>query len=222
MPLMKYRPYRPLVLAIPRGGVPIGMHLAKALGADFDLVMVRKLRSAYSTETAIGAVDEAGNCYFPRGEGALHARDADAEDRAYIEQERTAQMALIAHRRTAWGSLLPMVCREGRTVIVVDDGLATGYTMICALKNTRAAKPARLVCAVPVGSMDARDDVARYADELVCLEWPSSFFSVSENYQHFPQLSDADVVRYLQKNRSRMDRGMNPSHGQQIAKHNQQ
>ena len=183
----------PLVLAIPRGAVPMGRIVAERLGGELDVVLVRKLGAPGNPEFAIGALDETGWSYVSE-----HAQAAGA-DPSYIEQEKQAQLQCLRQRRLEYTRLRPPVDPSKRTVIVLDDGLATGSTMIAALNSVRAKQPARLICAVPVAPLDAVQRLASYADEVVCLESPLWFYSVGQFYADFPQVSDADVMRILEE-----------------------
>lgn len=189
--LAHHRGSHPLVLAIPRGAVPMAAHLAQALGGELDIVLVRKLPAPYSDEFAVGAVDESGWVYV-----APHANLAGA-DADYLARVRREQLAEIARRRAAYTPGRTAASARGRTVIVVDDGLATGATMLAALHAVRQRAPAHLVCAVPVGSRESVALVRPAADELVCLLTPADFQAVGQFYAHFPQVEDTEVVRAL-------------------------
>ncbi|MBB5016003.1 phosphoribosyltransferase family protein [Rehaibacterium terrae] len=186
---------RPLVLAIPRGAVPMGRVLATALGGDLDVVLVRKLGAPGNPELAIGAVDEHGRVHL-----ASHAALTGA-DAAYIRRETERQLALIRDRRRRYTPDRPPLDAAGRTVIVVDDGLATGSTMIAALGAARAAGAAHLVCAVPVAARDSLERVRPLADEVVCLAAPLNFHAVGQYYDRFDQVSDEQVVALLAASR---------------------
>jgi len=186
-----YRGRRPLVLAIPRGAVPMGRVIADALGGDLDVALVRKLRAPGQPEFAVGAVDETGWAYI-----ADYAASAGA-DEGYLAREKAAQLAVLAERRATYTPARTPLDPAGRTVIVVDDGLATGATMIAALHAVRAKRPAQLVCAVPVGAPDSLRKVAPYADEVVCLAAPPDFYAVGQFYGSFPQVDDDEVRAIL-------------------------
>lgn len=189
--LQHYRGLRPLILAIPRGAVPIGALLARRLQGDLDLVMVRKLRAPGAPEFAVGAVDEKGWTYV-----APHAAAAGVTQ-AYLEEERSGQLCEMQRRRALYTPVRAPLDVAGRIAIVVDDGLATGATMIAALHAVRERKPARLVCAVPVGSHDSLEQVRPYADELVCPLVPADFRAVGQFYGAFPQVEDEQVVALM-------------------------
>ena len=189
--LMQYRGQNPLVLAIPRGAVPMAKVIANELQGDFDVVLVRKLRAPYQPELAIGSIDESGWAYI-----APHAASSGASQE-YIEAEKSAQMETIRKRRNQYTPIRPPIDPSGRIVIVIDDGLATGATMISALHGLRARHPAKLICAVPVAPPDTLKRVASMADEVVCLEAPEYFMAVGQFYRNFSQVEDDEVIDIL-------------------------
>ena len=189
--LADYRGRNPLVLAIPRGAVGMGKVLADELGGELDVVLVRKLRSPFSPEFAVGAIDESGWTYI-----ADHAARSGA-DAVYLEREKTTQLEALRKRRLQYTPARPPIDPKGRIVIVVDDGLATGASMIAALHSVRAKQPARLICAVPVAAPDSLERIEPYADEVVCLAAPAEFYAVGQFYREFPQVEDEEVVAVL-------------------------
>jgi putative phosphoribosyl transferase len=189
--LQGYRGKNPLVLAIPRGAVPMGKVLAEKLGGELDIVLVRKLRAPGSPEFAVGAVDESGWAYIANYAGEVGA------DEAYLRDEKARQLETLRKRRMEYTPHRAAHDAAGRIAIVVDDGLATGATMIAALHAVRARKPARLVCAVPVAAPESLEKVRPYADEIVCLDAPPEFHAVSQFYVSFPQVEDEEVMRLL-------------------------
>jgi predicted phosphoribosyltransferase len=189
--LEQWQGAHPLVIAIPRGAVPMGRIAAERLGGDLDIVLVRKLHAPGNPEFAIGAVDETGWTYL-----ADYAPLTGAS-REYIDREAYAESATIRRRRALYTPHRAPMSVRGRVVIVVDDGLATGATMIAALHAIRAREPKRLICAVPVGSPESVARVRGYADEVVCLQSPEYFHAVAQFYRLFPQVSDDEVVALL-------------------------
>jgi putative phosphoribosyl transferase len=189
--LASYRGQNPLILAIPRGAVPMAKLIAGQLGGEFDVVLVRKLRAPWQPELAIGSVDESGWTYIAPFAATMGA-DAD-----YIASEKKAQMETIRKRRSQYTPIRPPIDPTGRIVIVIDDGLATGATMISALHGLRERKPAKLICAVPVAPPDTLEKVRKMADEVVCLEAPEFFQAVGQFYSHFNQVEDDEVIALL-------------------------
>lgn len=183
---------KPIVLAIPRGGVEVGAAIARGLGTELDIVLSRKLRAPHQPELALGAVSETGDVYLNHFASAV----SDAGD-AYIEAERLRQLEEIAKRRALFRAVRPQADVKGRTVIVTDDGLATGATMIAALRTVRAAGAAEIIVAVPVAAPDRLDAIRPLCDRIECLVEPADFWAVGQFYRRFDQVSDERVCELL-------------------------
>jgi predicted phosphoribosyltransferase len=195
--LAAYRGRDPLVLAIPRGAVEMGAAIAAELQGELDVVLVKKLRAPGSPEFAVGAVDETGWTYV-----APHAAMAGADAR-YLEREKALELELLRKRRAQYTPARAPADPADRVAIVVDDGIATGASMIAALHAVRARKPSRLVCAVPVAPPQSIEQIRPYADEVVCLETPEAFMAVGQFYRQFPQVEDKEVVALLARHGKR-------------------
>jgi putative phosphoribosyl transferase len=195
MSLASYRGKHPLVLAIPRGGVPLGRVIADSLGGELDVVLVHKLGAPASSEVAIGSVSEDGEVTL-----GTYARELEVSE-DYLKAEIAAQTDLLHQRRAMYTPVKPPADPAGRTVLVVDDGLATGLTMIAALQAVRARKPAHLVAAVPVSPPDTLEKVRALADDTVCLHVPRDFGSVGRFYGDYSAVTDDEVVELLRPSR---------------------
>ena len=183
---------KPLVLAIPRGGVATGAVLARELGAELDVVLSRKLRAPDQPELAIGAISEDGQVHL--NPGAVEALGVTDE---YLQQEKQHQLAEIARRKQLFRSVRPEAPISGRTVIVTDDGIATGSTMMAALQTVRPQRPSQLIVAVPVAPYDCLAAFEERCDKVVCLHSPAEFWAVGQFYEDFPTVEDEQVVELL-------------------------
>ena len=177
-----------IVLALPRGGVPIGYEVAKALGAPLDVFVVRKIGLPWHEELAMGAVASGGVRVFDRNLiRVAHVSDADVE-RIADEEERE-----LERRERLYRGDRPFPDVRGKIVILVDDGLATGASMRAAVAALREDEPARIVVAVPVAAPETCDAFRTIADEIICAETPEPFQAVGLWYEDFSQTTDDDV-----------------------------
>ena len=169
----------PLVLAIPRGGVATGAVLARELGAELDVVLARKIRAPYQPEFALGAIGEDGRITLNPG-----SWDVPGVTEEYLEAERQHQLSEIERRKKLIRAVRPPARLEGRSVIVADDGIATGSTMIAA---------------APVASPDRLAEVGKWCDETVCLLTPEDFLAIGQFYDDFSPVEDDEVIRILRE-----------------------
>jgi putative phosphoribosyl transferase len=189
-----YADDRPVVLALPRGGVPVAAEVAAALKAPLDLVLVRKIGTPGQPELAMGAVVDGETPMIVRNEQILASTGTG---KAAFDAVCRREMAENERRRTLYlGTRAPLDV-TGRVVIVVDDGVATGATMRAALRATRRRGPARLVLAVPVAPPDTLEALRPEVDETICLSSPEGFFGVGQFYDDFRQVTDEEVVALL-------------------------
>jgi putative phosphoribosyl transferase len=184
----------PLILALPRGGVPVAAQIARRLDAPLDVAFVRKLGAPGEPELAIGAVSDGDPPEIVLNALLVEERGVSTE---FVTSAVARELAAIEQRRRDYADVRPGVAPSGRAVIVVDDGVATGMTMQAALRSVRRQNPARLLVAVPVASRDALAMLRQEADALVCLNAPRRFGSVGSFYGVFEQVSDADVAMLL-------------------------
>jgi predicted phosphoribosyltransferase len=193
--LIHYKGQNPLVLGIPRGAVPMAKIVADALDGEMDVVLVHKLGAPDQPELAIGSVDETGHVYL--------ARHALGIDEGYIAAEKKAQMKTLRRRRALYTPVHSPISPAHRIVIVVDNGIATGASMIAALRAVRTAGPTRLVAAAAVAPYESLQQIRELADEVVCLEVPDDFYAVGQYFMEFTQVSDEEVTEILRQSRSK-------------------
>lgn len=186
-----YRGQHPLVLGVPRGGVPMARIIGDALGGDVDVVLVRKLRAVCRPELAIGAVDDSGVILKGR-----HLDPRDVSD-DYLREEVREQMEILRKRRELYSSVHKPVDPAGRVVIIVDDGVATGSSMLAAVRSVRAKHPGRIVVAVGVAPPESLDLIRQEADEAICLQSPQYFFAAGQAFEDFSEVTDAAVTAAL-------------------------
>lgn len=192
--LQVYQGQDVVILALPRGGVPVGAEIAKALAAPLDIIIPRKIGAPGNSELAIGAVAHDGTVVL--NHGLIKALSVTEE---YIEAQAAQETREIERRLKEYRGNAPVREVAGKTVIVVDDGMATGYTMLATVRAIRKGKPRRLVLAVPVAPGDTVEEVGREVDEIVVLNIPEVFYAVGQFYRDFAQTSDDEVKSILRK-----------------------
>ena len=192
--LERFKNRAPVVLALPRGGVAIGFEIAQALGAQLDIVLVRKIGVPWQPELALGAVTDGPSPETFIDEDLARALDIPE---SYAQEETARQLREIERRRATYCAGRPPADVAGRTAIVVDDGIATGATMRVALRAVRRRNPAHLVLAVPVAPPETLAEFRKEADEAICLETPDMLGAIGFYYSDFHQMSDAEVTDFL-------------------------
>jgi putative phosphoribosyl transferase len=193
-------PNQVLVLGIPRGGVVVAHEVAEALSAPLDVIISRKIRAPYQPELGMGAVVD-GDHITILNEELIRMVGAKPD---YLEMEIAYQAEEIDRRLRAYRSDRPLPEISGKTIIVIDDGIATGYTFRTALEGLRHKHPSTLIGAAPVAARDSYEMLKPFADDLVCLSTPVSFMAVGNWYTDFEQVSDEEVVAILQRNWARL------------------
>lgn len=191
--LEKYRGEGTVILGIPRGGIVIARRMAQRLDAGLDIVLSRKLGAPGNPELAVGAVSEDGNLFLRYD---MAADEVAAESR-YIQDEKARQVSEIKRRIDLYRKVHPKTPLKGKTVVVTDDGLATGATMQAALWSARQEAPKKLIAAVPVAPADTARRISEDADELVVLRVPAFFAAVGQFYTRFNQVEDEEVLEIL-------------------------
>lgn len=192
--LAQYKDRQPVVLALPRGGVPVAAQVAEALKAPLDLILVRKIGVPMQPELAMGAVADGANPLIVRNEDVIElAGISQAEFKKVCDEE----LAEIMRRRERYLGGRARAEVEGKTAIVIDDGVATGATTRAALRATRLRKPKKLVLAVPVAPTDSLEAMRKEADDVVCLEDHEMFGAIGYYYADFRQTSDQEVIDTL-------------------------
>lgn len=192
--LAAYKDKKPVVLALPRGGVPVAAEIAAALDAPLDLILVRKIGVPFQPELAMGAVVDGAQPVVVRNEEVITLTGVSEQEFSTI---RDRELAEIERRRKQYLGNRPHPELAGHTVIVVDDGIATGATTRAALHAMRMRKPSKLVLAVPVAPTETLQKLRNEADDLVCLEDYEDFGAIGFFYSDFRQVSDAQVVDLL-------------------------
>jgi putative phosphoribosyl transferase len=190
----------PVIFALPRGGVPVAVPVAKRLDAPLDLLLVRKIGAPGHEELAVGAVVEGGAHEAVFNRGVLKMLGLSEADFAGAIVDKLAE---IEARRVRYIGGAPPVPVEGRTAVVVDDGIATGATVKAALVGLRRRSPREIVLAVPVAPADSLAELGPLVDRVVCLEVPDPFYAVGVHYRHFPQVDDTQVIAMMTEARKR-------------------
>ena len=198
--LAHYKGQQPVVLALPRGGVPVAAEIATALNAPLDLLLVRKIGVPYQPELAMGAVVDGGAPVTVRNEDVIALTHVTEAEFAAV---RDKELTEIERRRQLYVGERPHPPLEDRTVIVVDDGIATGATTRAALRAMRERKPRKLVLAVPVAPTESLRDLRQEADDVVCLEDYEDFSAIGFFYSDFAQVPDNEVVALLARHPAR-------------------
>lgn len=196
--LVHYAAFDPVILGLPRGGVPVAYEVAVALGAELDVVFVRKIGAPGHEELGIGAVVDGANPQLVLNEDVVRQLGPSPN---YIRSEMRKQLETIEKRRHLYRGATEPVELEDRTVILVDDGIATGGTVRAALKGLRKNHPARLILAVPVAPADTLAQLADECDDVVCLVSPSPFYAVGAHYADFTQTGDEEVIHLMREAR---------------------
>lgn len=192
--LARYKPQRPVVLALPRGGVPVAAEVARALDAALDLLIVRKIGVPFQPELAMGAVADGPEPLVVRNEEVIRLAGVSEADFAFV---RDRELAETRRRRARYLAGRSHPDLKEQAVIVIDDGVATGATMRAALRSVRAQEPSRLVLAVPVAPTDTLRELRAEVDEIVCLEDYRRFGAIGAYYADFSQVSDEQVAAIL-------------------------
>jgi len=189
--LAAYKGQKPLILGVPRGAVPMARTIADALEGELDVVLVRKLRAPGQPELAIGAVDEAGT--------VLKGHYFDVADEEYLREEIRTQQGVIRARREMYTRAQKAIDPAGRIVVIVDDGIATGSSMLAAIRSVRACKPRKLIVAIGVAPAQSLAQIEAEADEVVCLYAPADFYAVGQFFDDFSEVTDDMVVTALSR-----------------------
>lgn len=193
--------HNPLVLGIPRGGIVVAATIAQRIDAELDVILARKLRAPWQRELAVGSVSEDGEVLLSEGAKNIPGLSSD-----YLEQECSFQREEIKRRRHMFRDVREQASIHDRSVIVTDDGIATGSTMIAALEAVSNRKPRELIAALPVAPANRLDAVASRCDRLICLHHPNVYYSVGQFYDDFHEISDEEVLDLLRSRLSASSR----------------
>ena len=199
-----YKEQHPVILALPRGGAPVAAEIATALEAPLDLMLVRKIGVPFQPELAMGAVIDGQEPLVVRNEQVIRMAEINESE---FDAIRDRELEEIERRRKLYLGSRPHPELKGQTVIIVDDGIATGATIRVALRAIRMRKPRKLILAVPVAPTQSLDELRTEADEIVCLEDYEDFGAIGLYYSDFRQISDAEVIKLLEQHPVKADLG---------------
>jgi len=199
-----YKEQHPVILALPRGGAPVAAEIAAALEAPLDLVLVRKIGVPFQPELAMGAVVDGQEPLVVGNEQVIRMAEINQSE---FDAIRDRELEEIERRRKLYLGSRPHPELKGQTVIIVDDGIATGATIRVALRAIRMRKPRKLILAVPVAPTQSLDELRTEADEIVCLEDYDDFGAIGLYYSDFRQISDAEVIKLLEQHPVKADLG---------------
>lgn len=189
--LRDYKGQNPVILGVPRGAVPMARIIADSLGGEVDVALVRKLRAPGQPELAIGAVDEAGT--------VLKGAYFDVVDEEYVREEVRTQREILRERREMYTRARKAMNPAGRIVVLIDDGIATGSSMLAAIHSVRARGPRKIVVAIGVAPAQTLARIRAKADEVVCLHAPADFMAVGQFFDDFSEVTDERVVAALSR-----------------------
>jgi putative phosphoribosyl transferase len=201
--LLRYKDEQPVILALPRGGVPVAFEVAMKLRAPLDIVIVRKLGAPGQKELAIGALVEAKKPLVFLNNYIMNALQVNE---SYLEEEIANKTEEMKRRQKMYRGEEQRTPLKNKTVIVVDDGIATGASMRAALMGLRADEPKKIILAVPVAPPDIIEELEQLVDEVVCLETPAIFFAVGEHYTDFSQTTDDEVIALLDEAKEQLQK----------------
>lgn len=190
--LEKFKDSNPLILAIPRGGMVTAYPVIKKYGFEWDLIIPRKIGLPNNKEVAIGAVTPDGSYLLNQNYLKLITIPSD-----YLEQEIAHQLKEINRRLKTYKGSPSLSSAKGKTVIVIDDGIATGFTILAAIKSIKKQGARKIIIAVPVAPADTIEKLAKEVDEVICLAVPDYFYAVGQQYQEFDQTTDQEVIRLV-------------------------
>jgi predicted phosphoribosyltransferase len=201
--LLAYKDTEAIILAIPSGGVPVAAEVARILNLPLDLILVRKIQIPWDTEAGFGAIDPEGEVIFNRA--LLETFEWLTEDEINSQINKTKD--ILKKRNDLFRAGRPFPVIENRTVIIIDDGLASGYTMLVALRYVRRKKAGKIVAAVPTGNVKTVELILLEADEVICLNIRGGFsFAVADSYQHWYDVTDEEVLAIMKQLRENKEK----------------